>query len=715
MLDRLGQLKDSLVEDFRMGLKLVEKLTNEYFSSYPQALEMALSDIQVVRKMVTTFHSTSSDEIVKLMNEIMNFNNAAGNPDKISCGEAGAKSLTQRAESSPVASAVHKLSLKSRFPSILKREMFFRSILWRHHLKRIHDYIEAIRNRYSHQSNAAIAPPSSTPSSSKSVADGVSPLLVTPQPPSEEVDIQAIRDFYMNESSKVPFSVAVDVHEEGLFGEAIEEFEDVAKKFVINPALLTMRASVNTVVNIGQSAATMLSSSEAGPSADTDQSADSKAGNASDPVTGSGIAVIVDSERDKVVSRIGKLKTKLLRKDTSSTTAGNTAHDLSEGRPAMASGRNGIVVEVHEEELATVIAFSLASVEYADKVNEYLLQANLHTGEQTTGDAELVETDNKQESIATTQNGGPKDHEVIPFSDALVSSPGVSIRKASTGSIDLRTGSADNHDDIYDDDDRHEGEVTDIHLADDPTYAIAEERLEAAFKEGGDACAESEVPRVARSVSASNSEVFGLGKDNAEEGDGLNETARFENIEHENKEDSRNYRSRIIEKQLSSQRKSHIKHRFVDTDERDSVSCKFICHTFWACQFEALRAAFLEDDSDEGYIRSLGASAKWQAQGGKSGASFSKTLDGRFVVKYITRTELQMFLDFAPAYFEYMQKVFYLGLPTILCKVLGVYQIGYHNRMTGKKVMEQVVVMENLFFEVQIEHYVFFYADRTFI
>ena len=33
----------------------------------------------------------------------------------------------------------------------------------------------------------------------------------------------------------------------------------------------------------------------------------------------------------------------------------------------------------------------------------------------------------------------------------------------------------------------------------------------------------------------------------------------------------------------------------------------------------------------------------------------------------------------------------------MLVKVLGVYQIGYHNRVTGKRVMEQVVVMQNLF------------------
>lgn len=158
----------------------------------------------------------------------------------------------------------------------------------------------------------------------------------------------------------------------------------------------------------------------------------------------------------------------------------------------------------------------------------------------------------------------------------------------------------------------------------------------------------------------------------------------------------------VREATLISQRKTHIKHRFSDMDDKNNITCKFICHTFWATQFQALRAEYLDDDDDEGYIRSLSLASRWNAQGGKSGASFSRTTDNRFVVKHITRTELQMFLDFAPAYFEYMGKAFYHGLPTTLCKILGVYQIGFHNRITGKKVMEQVVVMENLFFEVSI-------------
>ena len=42
------------------------------------------------------------------------------------------------------------------------------------------------------------------------------------------------------------------------------------------------------------------------------------------------------------------------------------------------------------------------------------------------------------------------------------------------------------------------------------------------------------------------------------------------------------------------------------------------------------------------------------------------------------------------AFSQYLSKAFFHGLPTVLCKIVGVYQIGYHNRVTGKRTMEQV-------------------------
>ena len=167
-----------------------------------------------------------------------------------------------------------------------------------------------------------------------------------------------------------------------------------------------------------------------------------------------------------------------------------------------------------------------------------------------------------------------------------------------------------------------------------------------------------------------------------------------------------------IEKRMLVRNKTHIKHAFRDYDEKDNQIAKFVCTTFWATQFQAVRQAFMKESSNESqsvsynnstfgtnpieknYVKSLSASLDWAVSGGKSGASFSKTSDERFIVKCISRTELQMFLDCAPAYFEYLSKAFFHGLPSMLAKIVGVYQIGYHNRVTGKRTMEQVAVMQ---------------------
>ena len=145
---------------------------------------------------------------------------------------------------------------------------------------------------------------------------------------------------------------------------------------------------------------------------------------------------------------------------------------------------------------------------------------------------------------------------------------------------------------------------------------------------------------------------------------------------------------RSVERRMLIRNKTHIKHTFRDFDEKGQVTCKFVCTSYWATQFQAVREVFLSpkpegdesntssgSDIEQSYIESLSSAATWAASGGKSGASFSRTSDHRFVIKCISRTELQMFLDCAPAYFEYLSKAFFHGLPTVLCKIVGVYQV----------------------------------------
>ncbi|CAM9285272.1 unnamed protein product, partial [Heterosigma akashiwo] len=112
--------------------------------------------------------------------------------------------------------------------------------------------------------------------------------------------------------------------------------------------------------------------------------------------------------------------------------------------------------------------------------------------------------------------------------------------------------------------------------------------------------------------------------------------------------------------------------------------------------------AMFTGDSPCPLFASLASSAAWDARGGKSGARFFRTRCGRFVVKFVSRTELQMFNEVAPAYFEYMAKAVFQQVPSALVKILGVYQLGYHNRQTGKRCMEQAVVMQNLFYDRNI-------------
>jgi hypothetical protein len=133
-----------------------------------------------------------------------------------------------------------------------------------------------------------------------------------------------------------------------------------------------------------------------------------------------------------------------------------------------------------------------------------------------------------------------------------------------------------------------------------------------------------------------------------------------------------------VERRMLVRNKSHIKHTYRDFDEKGQVTCKFVCTTYWATQFHAVRQVFLSRTSsqaeattgdsaepseiEQSYVESLSSTSLWDASGGKSGASFSKSCDGRFVIKCISRTELQMFLDCAPAYFEYLSKAFFHGL-----------------------------------------------------
>ncbi|XP_050073335.1 putative 1-phosphatidylinositol 3-phosphate 5-kinase [Anopheles maculipalpis] len=96
------------------------------------------------------------------------------------------------------------------------------------------------------------------------------------------------------------------------------------------------------------------------------------------------------------------------------------------------------------------------------------------------------------------------------------------------------------------------------------------------------------------------------------------------------------------------------------------------------------------------FARSLSKSVRWEARGGKSGSKFSKTVDDRFVLKEMSRTDLTIFENFAPNYFEYLQRCMRLKHITLLAKIFGVFKITI-KRKDNTTVENAVLVMENLF------------------
>ncbi|GMG40009.1 unnamed protein product [Ambrosiozyma monospora] len=134
----------------------------------------------------------------------------------------------------------------------------------------------------------------------------------------------------------------------------------------------------------------------------------------------------------------------------------------------------------------------------------------------------------------------------------------------------------------------------------------------------------------------------------------------------------------------------HLKYQFEE-------GCSIIsCKIFFAEQFDAFRRQCGVTDN---FIQSLSRCVKWDSTGGKSGSAFLKTLDDRFIIKELSRTELEAFVQFAPSYFEYFAEALFHGLPTVLGKIFGFYQIQVKNSIPGAKSYTlDVLIMENLFY-----------------
>ncbi|XP_057504407.1 1-phosphatidylinositol-3-phosphate 5-kinase FAB1B-like isoform X2 [Actinidia eriantha] len=138
----------------------------------------------------------------------------------------------------------------------------------------------------------------------------------------------------------------------------------------------------------------------------------------------------------------------------------------------------------------------------------------------------------------------------------------------------------------------------------------------------------------------------------------------------------------------------HVRVSFSDDGPLGKVKYTVTC--YYAKRFEALRRICCPSEMD--FVRSLSRCKKWGAQGGKSNVFFAKTLDDRFIIKQVTKTELESFIKFAPGYFKYLSESIGTGSPTCLAKILGIYQVTSKHLKGGKESKMDVLVMENLLF-----------------
>jgi hypothetical protein len=70
----------------------------------------------------------------------------------------------------------------------------------------------------------------------------------------------------------------------------------------------------------------------------------------------------------------------------------------------------------------------------------------------------------------------------------------------------------------------------------------------------------------------------------------------------------------------------------------------------------------------------------------------------------MSRLEMQLFLGFAPNYFDYIQRCHTSRQPTLLGKIVGVYRIVYRNLTSNATLNSNLLVMENLFYSRSVTY-----------
>ena len=120
-------------------------------------------------------------------------------------------------------------------------------------------------------------------------------------------------------------------------------------------------------------------------------------------------------------------------------------------------------------------------------------------------------------------------------------------------------------------------------------------------------------------------------------------------------------------------------------------------------QFEALRIAYCSTYED--LLVSIMESNIWDVSGGKSNSKFYKTKDEKYLFKSIKPDEFNMFTQMAISYFHHMDEYLFHKMPSLLNKILGVYEINIKKEEKGKMLEENyyLMMMENLNYGLNLD------------
>lgn len=117
---------------------------------------------------------------------------------------------------------------------------------------------------------------------------------------------------------------------------------------------------------------------------------------------------------------------------------------------------------------------------------------------------------------------------------------------------------------------------------------------------------------------------------------------------------------------------------------------------YCAEQFEHLRSLILKSSQFKELIWSC---IPWAAPGGKSGSTFLKTINDQFILKEMSKLELQSFLSVADEYFKYVEESYTNNQPSLLSVILAIYRISIPSIETSECYF---MVMRNLFYKRNI-------------